>query len=179
MLNRIDLSPQDHILDASAGTGILAEEIINLAGPFDYLLLNDPSDKMLSLAKEKISGQANVKFTTHFAEDLDKINASFSQIICLNSFHYYVDQPLVLTHFRKLLRTDGTLWILDWNRVGSFKVANKLIDWLSPEHINTRTLNELKEMLQQADFTIEDEDTWGFRWWNFMFLKCRPNLKQT
>lgn len=182
MLENLEVSPEDSILDSSAGTGLLAEQIISNTGSFKRLVLNDPAKKMLSVAKSRLSRYDDISYTSYFAEEFHQIEDSFTQIICLNSFHYYVDQQQVLNHYKNLLDPDGFLWILDWNRVGTFRVASKLIDWLSPENINTRTLTEMKKMLNQTGFTVESEDEWGFRWWNFMYLKCRlndPNLKQT
>jgi ubiquinone/menaquinone biosynthesis C-methylase UbiE len=150
----------------------LAEEIIKKYGPFQKLVLNDPADQMLSVAKSRLKNFPDIHFTGNFAEDLEHPDNSFSKIICLNSFHYYVDQPVVLSHFKRMLKPGGTLWIQDWNRVGGFRIANKLIDWLSPENINTRTLDEMKKLLTDSGFTVTEDDFWRFRWWNFFFINC-------
>lgn len=172
LLDRIELSHEEKVLDCSAGTGLLAHEILEKFGSFERLVLNDPAPNMQERAKYRLRYAKGVEFTSHFSEELPYDDDSFTQIICLNSFHYYTDQNRVLTNFRRILESEGTLWMLDWNRTGSFKIANKFIDWLSPENINSRTLSELKSLLSKNGFEVVEEDTWGYRWWNFLFVKC-------
>lgn len=173
MLSKLELSHSDEILDSSAGTGLLAQEILDQFGPFARFVLNDPSPKMQERAKYRLRYQDGIEFTSHYAEMLPFEEDSFSQIICLNSFHYYTNQSQVLENFSRLLAPGGTLWMLDWNRTGSFKIANKLIDWLSPENINSRTLSELKSLLRNDDFKVREENTWSYKWWNFLFVRCK------
>ncbi len=172
LLSELELSSTDDVLDCSAGTGLLAQEIIDKFGMPHRLVLNDPSPKMQERAKYRLRYQKKVEFTSYFSEELPFDENTFTQIICLNSFHYYTDQRRVLKNFNNVLKPDGTLWMLDWNRTGSFKIANKFIDWLSPENINSRTLDELKPLLSDYDFEIIAEDTWGYRWWNFLFVRA-------
>lgn len=174
MLSKLRLSPEDEILDASAGTGLLAQEILKKHKSFNRLVLNDPSSKMLERAKYRLRYNDEIEFRNQFCEQLPFGENTFSQIICLNSFHYYTHQEDVLNHFRRMLKPGGNLWVLDWNRTGTFKIASTFIDWLSPENINSRTLNEMKTMLKEAGFDVTDEDTWGYRWWNFFFVRCTP-----
>lgn len=173
LLSELEISSTDNVLDCSAGTGLLAQEMIEKFGFPNRLVLNDPAPKMQERAKYRLRYQKEVEFTSHFSEELPFSENTFSQIICLNSFHYYTNQPRVLENFKTVLKTGGTLWILDWNRTGSFKIANKFIDWLSPENINSRTLEELQSMLEDQNFNVTKEDTWGYRWWNFLFVRCR------
>ena len=160
------------VLDISAGTGILAESIIEKFGSPVRIVLNDPAEMMLDIAKDRLRHFPDIEFSSHYAEELARLDETFDHIICLNSFHYFVDQPLVLDHIRRLLKPDGTLWLQDWNRKGLFRVAICLIDLLSPEHISTRNIHELKFMLRERDFQVKEEEQWRFRWWNFCFLKA-------
>ena len=174
LLKRLDFQDTGslEVLDLSAGTGILAESLIETFGPPARLVLNDPAEMMLDIAKERLRHFPDVEYHAHFAEELNRLDGPFDHIICLNSFHYFVDQPLVLDHIRKLLKPGGTLWMQDWNRKGFFRIAIRLIDLLSPEHISTRNIDEMKSMLKERDFQIHEEEHWRFRWWNFFFLKA-------
>ncbi len=177
LLGRLELGPKDEILDVSAGTGLLAEMVMQKSGPFKRMVLNDPSEGMLAEAKYLLRHHTKeIEFTGHFSEDLPFEDASFTRIICLNSFHYYVNQEAVMSHFSRLLKPGGTLWIQDWNRVGLFKAAIFLIDLLSPEHIHARTLDETKELAEAHGFIVKNEDSWRFRIWNFFYLKCERKL---
>lgn len=174
MLSKLRLSPKDEILDASAGTGLLAQELLKKNKSFERLVLNDPSSKMLERAKYRLRYNDEVEFRSQFCEQLPFGENTFSQIICLNSFHYYTHQEDVLSHFRRMIKPEGNLWLLDWNRTGSFKIASKLINWLSPENINCRSLDEMKILLRKNGFNIKEQETWGYRWWNFLFVRCTP-----
>lgn len=176
LLSKIDLSQHSSVLDVSAGTGLLAEELILKFGPFDQLVLNDPSTKMLEVAEKRLKTHNNIEFAGFFAEKLNFPENTFDHIICLNSFHYYADQERAMKQLKKVLKPDGTLWVQDWDRVGAFRIAIKLIDWLSPENINVRSLNEMKILLDDHDFSIVEQNQWRFRWWNFFFI--RADLKK-
>lgn len=135
---------------------------------------------MLEQARYRLRyNKEHVEFTGFFSEKLPFNDHSFTQIICLNSFHYYVDQQTVMAHFRRLLKPGGTLWIQDWNRAGTFILASKMIDLFSPENINTRNLEEMKQMCRQYGFIVKGEDAWGYRWWKFFFLKCKLKYNLT
>lgn len=160
-----------HVLDLSAGTGILAERLLESFGRPSRFVLNDPADRMLEVARDRLQHFPDIEYSSHFAENLDRLKGSFDHIICLNSFHYFVDQPIVMDHIRVLMKPGGTLWLQDWNRKGFFRITVRLIDLLSPEHINTRNLTEMETLFDQRNFSIEEEKMWRFRWWNFFFLK--------
>lgn len=157
-------------MDASAGTGLLAEKILGEFGSIKRFVLNDPAENMLRNAKKRLSDYSDIEFTNSFCEELDFPKQCFDKILCLNSFHYYVDQTLILDQFQKFLKPGGELYILDWNRKGFFKIVNRLIDLFSPENINTRTLEELEDGLIEAGFSTVKKEEWNYRWWKFYFV---------
>ncbi|REL39037.1 methyltransferase domain-containing protein [Rhodohalobacter sp. SW132] len=170
-MDRLNFSPGDHILDISGGTGILAEQIL-LKFPDVKITLNDPSDGMLQIAKKRLKKFNHVAFTSHPAEKLPFEKNRFDHITCLNSFHYYTDQHLVTESMRTVLKPEGTVKILDWNREGWFHLPNKIISLLSPENINTRSLSELKTLLTGSGFDISSEAHWSFRFWKFFYVEA-------
>lgn len=172
MLKELSLSKEDDVLDVSGGTGILAEAIIKKFGPFRRLVVNDPSTGMLEQSKYRLRYQKGVEFTSDFSEKLSFRDDEFSQIICMNAFRYYEDHAAVLKHFRRLLRPGGRLWILSWDRTGYFKLVNQVMTRLSGQQMNTRTLEEMKELLETAGFTVTQEARWNYRWWKLFFIKA-------
>lgn len=171
-MKHLKLDQADEILDVSAGTGLLAEEIVSESGPFKKLVLNDPSQKMLEIAKYRMRYVKRVEFTSYFAENLRFEDQSFSKIICLNAFHYYTDQQKVVAHILRILKPGGTFYLLDWNRIGFFIILNRVIKMVSKDYINTRNLEELKKLMTEHSFIVRKHKEWRFRWWNFCFLAC-------
>ena len=147
--------------------------MIRQYGPFKKLVLNDPSEKMLERAKYRLRYQEGVEFKSHYIEELPFEKNSFTKVLCLNSFHYYVNQKKALTNIKRVLKPRGELFMLDWNRVGRMRITGTLINWLSPEQINARSVDEMINMLEGYEFKIQKKKEWSFRWWNFFFLKCK------
>lgn len=173
LLNRLEIETGESVLDCSAGTGVLATRIIER---FDVgrLHLNDPAEDMLNVARRKlINKEEKIAYTHYYAEELEElVPETFDHIVCLNSFHYYLDQERVVSNFKRLLKPGGTLWLLDWNRTGFFVLNSMLIDCFSTMNINTRTLDETKLLLESCGFSINQKQAWRFRLWNFFYLKA-------
>jgi ubiquinone/menaquinone biosynthesis C-methylase UbiE len=174
-MKRLDLSPQDRVLDVSAGTGLLAAQLLDQHGTFERLVLNDPSEQMLLYARKRLKQTPKAEFTHYYARELPFAPNSFSVILCLNAFHYYADQQTVVKLFHTMLKPGGRVFILDWNRTGIFRPVNQLIRWFSPEFINTRSSEEMEQFLKKSGFTVNQSEAWRFRWWNLFFLKSEKS----
>ncbi len=173
LLNHLEITKGDYILDVSCGTGVLAEMIAGSGMDYGKLVLNEPSQGMLDKAKEKVDGIDGIGFTQYFAEELPFTENIFDCLICLNSFHYYVNQEKVLKHFSRMLKPGGQLLILDWNLEGWFHIPNLIIRTLSPENINTRSLAWQMESLPKFNFEIDYSDKWNYRFWKFYLIRAK------
>ena len=172
LLNHMHIHQSDIILDASGGTGLLARKLIAQNYLFEHFVINDPAEEMLAIARERISEEHPISYETYNVQELSFPKNYFSKIICLNSFHFYKNQQEVLNLFNSFLKPGGKLYILDWNREGFFSFINTVIQWSSPEYINTRTLDELQEMLSDTTFDIKTCSCWNWRYWKFMFVEA-------
>lgn len=171
LLKHIKLDSSDVILDSSGGTGLLAQKLLDQNYSFEELVINDPSDEMLAIARQRFSDKPTIRFNNLKVQDLSYPQNYFSKIICLNSFHFYEQQEQVLNQFHKLLKPDGKLYILDWNREGFFRIVNTLIRWSNSEYINTRSLFELRQMMSNNRFTIQTSHSWNWQYWKLMFVE--------
>jgi len=171
LLKHIELTPSDVVLDPSGGTGLLAKKLIVQNYSFKQLVINDPSDEMLAIARQRLSDKPSISFKNKKVQDLSYPKNYFTKIICLNSFHFYEKQHQVLSQFYKLLKPAGKLYILDWNREGFFRIINSLIRWSSSEYINTRSLPELQQMMSENTFNIQTSHRWNWRYWKLMFVE--------
>ncbi|WP_445664783.1 class I SAM-dependent methyltransferase [Fodinibius sp. AD559] len=171
LLNYIEVDPSDIILDPSGGTGLLTQKLIDQNYSFDRFVVNDPSDKMLAIARQRLSGKSSISFDNQKVQDLSYPQNYFTKIICLNSFHFYEKQQQVLNQFYNILKPSGKLYILDWNREGFFRICNQFINWTNTEFINTRSLPELQQMMTGTKFNIQTSHSWNWRYWKFMFVE--------
>lgn len=170
-LHRIETNPDDRIIDVSGGTGLLARQLIDHEYPFEHLIINDPSDQMLAIARERFSGNPGISFNSEKIEHFSYDKNYFDRILCLSSFHFYKNQQQVLDHFYDILKPGGRCYLLDWNRSGFFRIVNQLIKWYSSEYIDTRSLPELKEMFRSSGFEIHTSDQWSWSYWKFLFIE--------
>lgn len=171
-LKHIETDENDLILDISAGTGLLAHKLVEQEYPFRKIIVNDPSENMLAIARERLSKSSKVRFSSYKAEECTFPDTHFNRIFCLNAFHFYSNQRAVLKKIRSLLPSHGKLYILDWNRAGFFRLVNQLIQWRTSEFINTRSMDELQKMLADNDFLIRKSQSWNWRYWKFLFIEA-------
>lgn len=174
-LSRIETEPNDTILDISGGTGLLAKKFIWQDRPFQHLVINDPSEKMLAIARSRLSGQPEekVSYSHYRAAELSYRPNSFNRIFCLNSFHFYPNQPKVLERLHTMLKPGGHLYILDWNRMGLFTIVHQCIKWITSDHIDARSLPEMKTILHKNGFKTRYAATWYWQYWNLFFIRAR------
>lgn len=171
LLKILEFPDDARVLDVSCGTGILGSELAEHYS-LSELVLNDPSEGMLNIARDRLADANHITFSNYLAEELPFEAGSFDVLICLNSFHYYTDHKKVVDHFRRMLKPGGTLYLLDWNREGWFHLPNGIISALSPENINTKSAAEMDALLPQFDFKIESLQRWSFRFWKFYLIKA-------
>lgn len=171
-LRRITTTADDTILDVSGGTGLLAKMLVDGNYAFKYLAVNDPSEKMLAIARDRLSDKERISFSNYQAEEISVKPNQFDRIFCLNSFHYYTNQPEVLERLNIMLKPGGRLYILDWNRSGFFVMINKILTWVSSEHIDTRSLPEMNQMVNESGFRLNNQESWSWRYWTFFFMEA-------
>ena len=169
-IGNIDISGE-RILDVSCGTGLLAEQLLKHYSDLD-LVLNDPADDMRAVAEKRVKSKTKAEFSDMLAEDLALEPDSFNRVICLNSFHYYVDQAVALRNMQNALKSGGSIHMLDWNLEGWFHLPNAIISALSRENINTRSVDETEEMFESTGLKITERQTWNYRFWKFYLIEA-------
>lgn len=171
LLQNLKIPHGAKVIDVSCGTGILGSEIAERFSVSE-LVLNDPSEGMLNIARDRLANVDNITFTQHIAEELPFEPDSFDVLICLNSFHYYTNHKKVVDHFQRILKPGGTLYLLDWNLEGWFHLPNAIISAFSPENINTKSAAESDSLLSEYHFNIQTLQRWSFRFWKFYLIKA-------
>jgi len=169
-LSHLKTQDKHKILDASCGTGLLAEHLVTEQYPFHRLILNDISKDMLEIAQRRLQHHLNITFHNQPTERLAFPRSTFDIICCLNAFHYYQHQQTVLDKFYNYLKPGGKLYLLDWNNSGWFRLVNWIIDQWSSEYIDSCSLAETIRLLEKADLSPVHESSWYWRYWKFYYV---------
>ena len=172
----LEPKPDDIILDASGGTGLLIETIISRTRGGGKFYLTDVSKEMLNVAEDRLVKFENVFISRQDVHDLDFADDYFSKILCVSALHYYREPHRVLNHFYRMLKPNGTLIIVDWCRDSfHFKLFNIILKVLSKYHIRIYTSNELKFLLEISNFNVEKIIKFTHGLWTLVGLRASKN----
>ena len=100
------------ILDAGAGTGIMAEALLNLG---HNLTLLDVSEDVLVLAKERLAAQENVDFMSMGIIDIENPDY-FDLILCHAVLEWLADPIEAVEHLYAQLKPGGKLSLSFFNK---------------------------------------------------------------
>lgn len=159
-LERIPVREGERILDLGCGPGDGARK---LAARGALMFGLDYSEGMLSQAKAVFSG----RLTRGDACRLPFVDASFEQIICINSFHHYPAHLAALKEMRRVLKPGGALNLVDPRK-------DHLVGWASIdlienavfglEEVRIFSLPHWHRLLSEAGFasaTVEPGPWWS------------------
>lgn len=143
------------LLDVGCGTGTLVNLLAAL--PEAELLVGlDYSPVMIRHVREKIAQSphaAKLQAVVAEAEHQPFADESFDVVTCCNSFHHYGHQADVIREFRRILRPDGVLILVDGFRdnVVGWVVFDVGVAWFEGQ-VHHASWRETRDMLQAAGF---------------------------
>lgn len=150
------LSKNAKVLDAGCGPGRDCEYFtkhgLNVVGV-------DLSEKLLKIARHRIP---NVMFEKQDLRHLQFSTNSFEGIwACASLLHLRREEiPEVLKSFYNLLKLGGVLFIQVKEGSGETDIAEALSSNMT-RHFTYFSLSELKKLLENAGFNVEDIYTWN------------------
>ena len=138
------------LLDIGCGTGQFLE-MLSQRAPEVMLSGLEPNLQMLAKAQAKFADRINC--VEGWAHELPFKDASFDFVTCNNMFHY-IDEPLqALTEFKRVLRPNGQLILMDWCAdFWTMKLNALYLDMRKMAHVKTYKQQELEAMLQALGF---------------------------
>jgi ubiquinone/menaquinone biosynthesis C-methylase UbiE len=109
MLELLDPSPGDLILDLAAGTGVAGFSAAVLVGPTGHVIVSDFAGAMVEAASRRAKDLAldNVECRVLDAERLDLPDASVDGVLCRWGYMLMADVAAALRETRRVLRADG------------------------------------------------------------------------
>ncbi|MEB3356574.1 MAG: methyltransferase domain-containing protein [Synechococcales bacterium] len=148
------IAPTDAVLDVACGTGEFAALLLSET-PSQRIVGVDISPEMLAQARQKLEGFPAVEFQVAIARSLPVPAKQFHTVVCANSFHFF-DEPLqVLKEFRRVVKPNGRVLILDWCRDYPLcqlcDLALKVID---PGHHQCYTRAEMQRLLEDSGLRV-------------------------
>ena len=176
-LSRLELEPEQSLLDVGCGTGVLLEALLT-SMPSAQLSGVDPSAEMLEVARKKL-GDAVILKRSH-AESLPFPDQNFDVVVSTNAFHYFREPLGALEEMSRVLRPHGRLVITDWC---DDYVACRICDlWLrvfDRAHFRTYGREHCRRFLQEAGFIVVRVDRYKINWlWGLMTAIGRKRAPQ-
>jgi ubiquinone/menaquinone biosynthesis C-methylase UbiE len=160
------IEPQDRILDVACGTGEY-ERLLLERNSKQQITGIDISENMLNVAKEKYQTYPNIEFHQASVNSLPCDNNSFDVVISANAFHYFDNPQIALTEMKRVLKPNGKLVILDWNKdYPRVRILDGILQIVDPAHQQCYTQKELHQLLLSAEFKIHraTQFSFGFIW---------------
>lgn len=110
LIERLQITPGQQVLDVGSGTGLLAEYVANLVGPSGSVLAIDPLPLRIEIAKWKT--RPNLSFEVGSADELGAWADNRFDVIYLNAvLHWLPDKLGALRELMRLLKPGGRLGI--------------------------------------------------------------------
>jgi ubiquinone/menaquinone biosynthesis C-methylase UbiE len=109
MLELLDPSPGDAILDLAAGTGVVGFSAAALVGPTGRVIVSDFASAMVDVASRRAEelGFDNVECRVLDAERLDLPDGAVDGVLCRWGYMLMADAAAALRETRRVLRADG------------------------------------------------------------------------
>ncbi len=102
-----------NFLDLGCGTGWAVCYVATLTHGEGNFVGIDISKGMIEKSKSNANGLPHVQFYEASADDLPLESTYFDTIICTNSFHHYSNPEAALGEIKRVLKSQGRVYILD------------------------------------------------------------------
>jgi 2-polyprenyl-3-methyl-5-hydroxy-6-metoxy-1,4-benzoquinol methylase len=108
----LTLTPESRAIEIGAGTGLLG---LSLLGSVGSVVITDPSEGMVSMARRKIiaAGIANADTLVYDVPAEPPVGSPFDVAVSLLALHHVVDTDAVLRSIHGLLEPGGQMALID------------------------------------------------------------------
>ncbi len=129
LMDKLNVQEDDKILEISAGTGFLTEQIV-LKNTKGILYAQDIAPKTLEINKEKCDSHKHLKYTT----DIDSVpDAYCDKAVSLGGWHHMEDQINITKSALKKLKNNGYFCVGDFSDNSSIqRYFDEVVDKITP-----------------------------------------------
>jgi len=132
------------VLDVCCGDGALVHRLARSLGVLALGVDRDPRSLRWGTARSAASrGDAPVSFAAMDAEALGFASGSVAAVTCVHSLHHLSNPSRGLAEFRRVLRSDGLLFLVDWEEHAQTGVPERYFGSA-----------ELRSLIESADFSV-------------------------
>jgi arsenite methyltransferase len=149
MLERMQLRPNETVLDVGCGSGWLVRLIARLV-PEGSVAGIDLSDAMIHQAREEVAGSERVRFEVGTADHIPFPDTSFTRVVSIESAYYWPDPAAGLREIARVTAPGGSAWIL----INYYRDNPECHQWgalLPPTHL--LSAEEWAKLFREAGFT--------------------------
>ena len=160
LISLLNLKENMRFLDVGCGTGWALGEISRRLDDKGEFCGIDMSDRMIEKTAGNYGGRNNFRFITANAESIPIRNDLFDTVICTNSFHHYLNPLKALKEIRRLLKSGGTVYILDLSAdYLIIKVLDKASKTFDRSHVKLYSTREFKKLFENAELIYSETKT--------------------
>jgi ubiquinone/menaquinone biosynthesis C-methylase UbiE len=166
-LRRLPMTPTSRVLDVGCGTGELLRRL-RAKYPHATLAGIDPVAEMLAMAKDKLSGNEDLR--VGYADALPWSEGSFDLVVSCNMFHYITHPVAALREMARVIRPGGSLVLTDWcDDYLACRVCNFYLRLTNRAFYRTYREAECLALLRKAGFTQLKFERYKISWlWGLM-----------
>jgi len=169
---RLDLGPDDRVLDVGCGTGAFLDRL-SQSHPPAQLVGVDPVPAMLAIARRRLG--ATVELHEGWAESLPFAAGQFNVVVSCNAFHYIRDPLAAVREMVRVLRPGGQIVITDWcDDYLACRLCDLYLRMFSAAHVEVYRERECVQLLRDAGLADVEIDRYRINWiWGLMTAKTR------
>lgn len=171
-LRRLPLAAASRVLDVGCGTGELLRRV--RANVPDAVLAGlDPVPEMLDVARDKLSGRADLR--VGYADRLPWNAGTFDVVVSCNMFHYISEPLTALREMARVLRPTGALVLTDWcDDYIACRICNLYLRLTNRAFYRTYRQAECLELLKVAGYEVQSFERYKISWlWGLMTAVAR------
>lgn len=116
VLEFMEVKKGDILVDVGAGTGYFSIPALKYVGKDGKVFAVDISEKMINIIKNKIKGKDNIKLILSKTYKINLPSKIADKILLAFVVHEVEDKKLFLKEIDRLLKEEGTLAIVEWEK---------------------------------------------------------------
>ena len=152
VLQRLNLTRGEHVLDIGSGPGLLAYDMALAVGPQGRVCGIDLSASMIAMSAKRCADQHWVEFQTGSVTELPYPDDTFDAAVCTQVYEYVPDIPAALCELHRVLRPGGRALI---HTEDTQRMARVLSEW-DHHFVHPHLPRTLSRQLRDAGFLVRE-----------------------